>query len=42
MSYGVVESELLSEDTALRRVQEATSYKCRLGRGAKKEVNCSL
>ena len=37
MSYGVAESELLTEDTVLRRVQGAMSYKFRMG--VNKEVN---
>ena len=37
MSYGVAESELLTEDLGLRRVQEAMSYKFRLD--LNKEVN---
>ena len=39
MSYGVAESELLTEDTVLRRVQEAISYKLRIGLDVNKEVN---
>ena len=39
MSYGVAESELLTEDTVLRRVQGAMSYKFRAGRDVNKEVN---
>jgi hypothetical protein len=31
MSYGVAESELLTEDTVLRRVQGAMSYNFRTG-----------
>jgi hypothetical protein len=29
MSYGIAESELLTEDTVLRRMQGAMSYKLR-------------
>jgi hypothetical protein len=39
MSYGVAESELLTEDTVLRRVQGAMSYKFRIGLDVNKEVN---
>ena len=39
MSYGVAESELLTEDTVLRRVQGASSYKVRTGLDVKKDVN---
>ena len=39
MSYGVVESELLTEDTVLRRVQGAISYKFRTRLDVNKEVN---
>jgi hypothetical protein len=38
MSYGVVESEL-TEDTVLRRVQGAMSYKFRRRLDVNKEVN---
>ena len=38
MSYGVAESELLTEDTVLRRVQGAMSYKFRTGRGVNNEA----
>ena len=38
MSYGVAESELLTEDTVLRRVQGAMSYKFRTGLDVNKEV----
>jgi hypothetical protein len=41
MSYGVAESELLAEDTGLRRVQGALSYKFRTGQDVNKEVNGS-
>ena len=39
MSYGVAGSELLTEDTVLRRVQGAMSYKFRTGLDVNKEVN---
>ena len=39
MSYGVAESELLTEDTVLRRVQGAMSYKFRTRLDVNKEVN---
>jgi hypothetical protein len=39
MSYGVAESELLTEDTVLRRVQGEMSYKFRTGLDFNKEVN---
>ena len=39
MSYGVAESELLTEETVLRRVQRAMSYKFRTGLDVNKEVN---
>ena len=39
MSYGVAESELLTEDTVLRRVQGAMSYKFRAGMEVNKEVS---
>jgi hypothetical protein len=39
MSYGVAESELLTENTVLRQVQGAMSYKFRIGLGVNKEVN---
>ena len=39
MSYGVAESELLTEETVLRRVQGAISYKFRTGLDVIKEVN---
>jgi len=38
ISYGVAESELLTEDTVLRRVQGAMSYKFRTGRGVNNEA----
>jgi hypothetical protein len=39
MSCGVAESELLTEDAVLRRVQGAMSYKFRTGPDSYKEVN---
>jgi hypothetical protein len=39
MSYGVAESELLTENTLLMRVQGAMSYKLRIGLDVNKEVN---
>jgi len=39
MSYGVAESELLTEDRVLRRVQGAMSYKFRTRLDVNKEVN---
>ena len=39
MSYGVAESELLTDDTVLRRVQGAMSYKFRIRLDVNKEVN---
>jgi hypothetical protein len=39
MSYGVAESELVTEETVLRRVQGAISYKFRTGLDVNKEVN---
>ena len=39
MSYGVAESDLLTEDTVLRRVQGALNYKFRTGPDVNKEVN---
>jgi hypothetical protein len=39
MSYGVAESELLTEDTVLRRVRGAMSYKCRTRLDVNREVN---
>jgi hypothetical protein len=41
MSYGLAESELLTEDTVLRRVQGAMSYKFRTRPDVNKEVNGS-
>ena len=41
MSYGVTESELLTEDTVLRRVQGALSYEFRTGLDFNKEVTGS-
>ena len=38
MSYGVAESELLTEDTVLRRVQGAMSYKFQIGLDVNKDV----
>jgi hypothetical protein len=38
MSCGVAESELLTEDPVLRRVQGAMSYKFRIGLDVNKEV----
>jgi hypothetical protein len=38
MSYGVAESELLTENTLLRRMQGAMSYKFRTGLDGDKEV----
>jgi hypothetical protein len=39
MSYGVADSELLTENTVLRRVQGGTSYKVLTGLDVSKEVN---
>jgi len=39
MSYGVIESELLTEDTVLRRVQGAISYKVPTGLDVNNVVN---
>jgi hypothetical protein len=39
MSYGLAESELLTEDTVLRRMQGAMSYKFRTRLDVNKEVN---
>ena len=39
MSYGVAESDLLTEDTVLRGVQGALNYKFRTGLDVNKEVN---
>ena len=39
MNYGVAESELLTEDTVLMRVQGAMSYKFRRRLDVNKEVN---
>ena len=39
MSYGVAESELLTEDTAVKRVPGAMSYNFRTGLDVNKEVN---
>ena len=39
MSYGVAESELLTENTVPRRVQGAMNYKFRIGLDVNKEVN---
>jgi len=39
MSYAVAESELLTKDKAVRRVQGAMSYKFRTGLDVNKEVN---
>jgi len=39
MSYGMAESELPTEDTALRRVQGAMSYRFRTRLDVNKEVN---
>jgi hypothetical protein len=39
MSYGVAGSELLTENTVLRRRQGALSYKVRTGLDDDKEVN---
>jgi hypothetical protein len=39
MSYGVAESELLTEDTVLRRVQGAMSHKFLTRLDVNKEVN---
>jgi hypothetical protein len=38
MSYGVARSELLTENTVLRRVQGAVSYKFRIGLDISREV----
>jgi hypothetical protein len=38
-SYGVAESELLTEDTVLKRMQGAMSYEFRTGLHISKEVN---
>jgi hypothetical protein len=43
MSYGLAESQLLMEETVLRRVQGALSYKFRTGAlNVSKEVNGDL
>ena len=39
MSYGVAESDLLTEATVLRRVQGALNYKFRIELDVNKEVN---
>jgi hypothetical protein len=39
MSYGAAESELLTDNTTLKRVQGAMSYKFRRGLDVNKEVN---
>ena len=39
MNYSMAESELLTEDTVLRRVEGALSYKFRTGLDVSKEVN---
>ena len=39
MSYAVAESEFLTEDTALRRVRGAMSYKFRTGLDFSKELS---
>jgi hypothetical protein len=39
MSYGVAESELLTEDTVLRRVRGGMSYKFRTLLDVNEEVN---
>ena len=39
MSHGVAGSELLTENTVLRRLQGAMSYKFRIGLDVNKEVN---
>ena len=39
MSYGVADSELLTDDAVLRRVQGAWGYKFRTGLDVHKEVN---
>jgi hypothetical protein len=39
MSYGVAESELLTEGTVSRRVQGAMNYKFRTGLDFNKEVS---
>jgi hypothetical protein len=39
MSYGVAESELLTEGTVLRRMHGARSYKFRIRLDVNKEVN---
>jgi hypothetical protein len=39
MSYGMAESELLTEDTVLRRVQGAMSYKFQTRLDVNNEVN---
>jgi len=41
MSYGVAESELFTEDTVLRRMQERMSHKFRTRPDVNKEVNGS-
>jgi hypothetical protein len=41
MSYGVAESELLTEDTVLRRVQGAMNYKFRAGLDVNSELKGS-
>jgi hypothetical protein len=38
MSYGVAESELFTENTVLRRVRGAMSYKFRTGLDLNKEM----
>jgi hypothetical protein len=38
MSYSVAESELLAEDTVLRRVQGAMSYEFRTGLGVNNKL----
>jgi hypothetical protein len=39
MSYGVAESESLTQDTELRRVQGAMGYKFRTGLDSNREAN---
>ena len=39
MSYGVAKSELLTENTVLRRVRGAMNYKFRIGLAVNKGVN---
>ena len=41
-SYGAAESELLTDNTVLKRVQGAMSYKFRTGLDVNKEVNGNL